>query len=176
MSNRAQQVVFWPGIFKDLETARATCRDCCVRAPSQSAIHLQHRCHAQSIHSIVADYCDIKGKTWLVTADRFTGWVSVFYYSGAASSKELIKAFRDIFTTFGVPQEITKDDGPQFSSHDLALFLEKWGVEHRKSAPYNPHAILRAETAVKSAKHIITSNTKSDGSPIWDRNTPVQDA
>ena len=35
MSNRAQQVVFWPGIFKDLETVRAACRDCCVRAQSQ---------------------------------------------------------------------------------------------------------------------------------------------
>ena len=75
----------------------------------------------------VADYCDIKGKTWLVTRERFTGWVSVFYFAGAASSKELIKVFRDIFTTFGVPQEITTDGGPQFSSHDLVLLLEKWG-------------------------------------------------
>ena len=72
----------------------------------------------------------------------------------------------------------------QFISHDLVSFLEKWGVKHRKSAPYNPHANLRAETAVKSAKRILTLNTKSDGSPNWDsikrallqhRNTPVQD-
>ena len=52
---------------------------------------------------LVADYCGIKCKMWLVTADRFTGWVSVFYFLGAASSKELIKVFRDMFTTFGVP-------------------------------------------------------------------------
>ena len=92
--------------------------------------------------------------------------------------------FRDMFTTFDVPQEVTKDGGPQFISHDLVSFLEKWGVKHRKSAPYNPHANLRAETAVKSAKRIITSNTKSDGSPLLDsikrallqhRNIPVQD-
>ena len=70
----------------------------------------------------------------------------------APSSRELIKIFRDIFTTFCVPQEITMDSGPQFNSHDLVLLLEKWGVKHRKSAPYNPHANLRAETAVKSAK------------------------
>ena len=66
----------------------------------------------------------------------------MFYFAGAGLSKELIKVFKDIFTTFGVPQEITTDGGPQFSSHDLVLFLEKWGVHHKKSAPYNPHANL----------------------------------
>ena len=114
---------------------------------------------------LMADYFDIKGKTWLVTADRFSGWVSVHYFPKEASSKDLMKVFRDVFTTFGVPQEVTTDGGPQFISHDLVSFLEKWGVKHRKSAPYNPHANWRAETAVKSAKRIIVSNKKSDGSP-----------
>ena len=103
-------------------------------------------------HMLVADYFDIKGKTWLVTADRFSGWASVRYFPKEASSKELMKVFRDVFTTFGVPQEVTTDGGPQFISHDLVSFLEKWGVKHRNSAPYNPHANLRAETAVKSVK------------------------
>ena len=76
------------------------------------------------------------------------------------------------------------DGGPQFSSHDLVLLLENWGVKHRKSAPYNPHINLGADTVVKSAKCILTSNTKSDVSPNWDsikrallqhRSTPVQD-
>ena len=79
---------------------------------------------------------------------------------------------------------MSHNGGPQFISHELASFLEKWGVKHRRSSPYNPHANLRAETAVKTAKRILTSNTKSDGSPNWDdikrallqhRNTPLQD-
>ena len=176
MSNRAQQVVFWLGIFKDLETVRATCRDCCIRAPLQPAMPPAPSFNPEyPFHMLVADYCDIKGKTWLVTADRFIGWTSVFYFPGTASSKELIKVFRVTVTTFGVPQEITMDGGPQFTSHDLVLFLEKWGVHHTN---------LRAETAVKSAKRILSSNTKSDGSPNWEsikrsvlqhRNTPVPD-
>ena len=68
---------------------------------------------------LMADYFDIKGKTWLVTADRFSGWVSVHYFPKEASSKELKTVFRDVFTTFGVPQEVTTDGGPQFISHDL---------------------------------------------------------
>ena len=48
---------------------------------------------------IVADYCTIKAKTWLVLADRFTGWVSVFYFPKEATAKQLIIIVREIFTT-----------------------------------------------------------------------------
>ena len=69
-------------------------------------------------HMMVADYCDIKGKMWLVTADRFTGWVSVFYFLGAASSKELIKVFRDMFTTF-----LSRKKSPRTVAHSLSLII-----------------------------------------------------
>ena len=53
---------------------------------------------------------------------------------------------------------------------------------HRVSSAYHPHSNLRAETAVKSGKRLLMDNTRSDGSPDWDRvinalmqyrNTPV---
>ena len=96
-------------------------------------------------HMLVADYFNIKGKMWLVTADRFSGWVSVQYFPKEASSEELKKVFRYVFTTFGVPNEVITDSGPQFISHELVLFLEKWDVKHRKSAPYNPQANLKQQ-------------------------------
>ena len=37
------------------------------------------------------------------------------------------------------------------------------------SSAYHPHSNLRAETAVKSGKRILLDNTKSDGSPNWDK-------
>ena len=72
----------------------------------------------------------------------------------------------------------------RFRSRAFQDFLKSWGVSHRVSSDYNPHSNLRAETAVKSAKRILLDNTKSDGSPIWDkvcravmqhRNTPLND-
>ena len=62
MSNRAQQVVFWPGIFKDLEIVRATCRDCCARAPSQPAMPPAPLTSPEyPFHMLVADYCGKRG-------------------------------------------------------------------------------------------------------------------
>jgi hypothetical protein len=124
---------------------------------------------------IVADYCTIKSRTWLVVADRFTGWVSV---------KELITILREMFSTFGVAEEMASDHGSLFRSAEMEQFLARWGVRHRTSSEYNPHSNLRAETAVKTAKRLLMTSTGSDGSPIWDKvcqailqhsNTPVRE-
>ena len=45
-----------------------------------------------------------------------------------------------------------------------------WGVKnHRVSSAYHSHSNLRVETAVKSGKQLLLDNTKSDGSPDWDK-------
>ena len=120
---------------------------------------------------IVADFCDLKGKSWLVTADRFTGWISVYHFDREATTEKVIKVFKKSFKTFGVAVNLSTDNNA-------------CGVFYRVSSDYNPHSNLRAETAVKSAKRILLDNTKSDGSPIWDkvcravmqhRNTPLND-
>ena len=90
---------------------------------------------------------------------------------------------KEYFSTFGVAEHISSDSGSQFTSQQFQTFLKAWGTDfHKISSSYNPHSNLRAETAVKTAKRLITDNTKSDGSPILDkyyravmqhRNTPL---
>ena len=79
---------------------------------------------------------------------------------------------------------ISTDDGSQFRANEMENFLTRWGVEHRNSSNYNPHSNLRAETGAKTAKRLLMTSTKSDGSPDWDkvsqallrhRNTPIRD-
>jgi len=133
---------------------------------------------------VVADFCDLKGKSWLVIADRFTGWISVYHFDKEATTENVIKIFKKSFSTFGVAVNLSTDNDVRFRSHTFQNFLKTWGVSHRVSSDYNPHSNLRAETAVKSAKRILLDNTKSDGSPIWDkvcravmqhRSTPLND-
>ena len=121
---------------------------------------------------IVADYFDVKGKSWLVIADRFSGWLSLNYYPREASSSDLIKSMKEYFCVFGVAEHFSSDDGPQFRSTAFREFLRTWGVtEHRVSSAYHPHSNLRAETAVKSGKRLLLDNTRSDGSPDMDKVT-----
>ena len=186
MSERTQQVVFWPGIYKDIEKKRAECEACTRNAPSQSPLPPTPVASPEyPFQMIVMDYCNVKGKAWLVIADRFTGWVSVYYFAKEATTQQLIEILRTYFSTFGICVEIATDNGSQYRAKTFTDFFKKWGVErHRISSDYFPHSNLRAETAVKTTKRLLMDNTGSDGRPIWDkicrallqhRNTPDQE-
>ena len=62
---------------------------------------------------------------------------------------------RDMFTTFGISEELTSDGGPEYTSHEVQKFLAKYGVIHRKSSVGNPHANQRAEVGVKTIKRLL---------------------
>ena len=172
MQARARETVFWPNITRDLEEIRARCSECILKVPSQGAIPPKPLASPDyPFQYVVVDYCSIRAKKWLIFADRFTGWVSVFYFEKEATAKGLVKILRELFTTFGVAENLTSDDGSQCRAHDTQEFLARWGIEHRISADYNPHSNLRAESAVKTPRRILMSSTKSDGSPNWDHLT-----
>ena len=86
---------------------------------------------------IAADYFHFGGKYYLVVVDRLSGWIEIVmvkqdsYVSGAAG---LCAALRKLFCTFGVPSEISSDNGPEFKAYETKCFLERWGVRHRTSS------------------------------------------
>ena len=94
--------------------------------------------------------------------DRYSNWPIVFKENGKA--EQLIKRLREVFITFGIPEELTSDGGPQFTADETQRFLESWGVRHRRSSVANPHANSRAEIAVKTVKRMLMANTSPTGS------------
>ena len=170
MNDRARHSVYWPGITTDIENVRRACVYCNRNTPSQPMMPpLPLASPDFPFQYIVADYFDVKGKTWLVIADRFSGWLSVSYFPREASSTDLIKTLKEYFTTFGIAEHFASDAGPQFQSSQFKEFLKSWGIEHRTSSAYFPKSNLRAESAVKSAKRVVLDNSKLDGSPDLDR-------
>ena len=166
----AKHSVYWPGITSDIENMRRACVYCNRNAPTQPMMPpLPLASPDWPFQMVVADYFSIKSKTWLVVADRFSGWLSLFYYPKEASATDLIRNLKDYFTTFGICQEFSSDSGPQFQSSHFQNFLKSWGIKHRTSSSYFPKSNLRAETAVKSAKRIVLDNSKLDGSPDLDK-------
>ena len=171
MLERAKHLVYWPGIVDDLEQTRKRCSICDRNAPSQAMMPpLPLESPEFPFQMIAMDYFEVKGKSWLAIADRFSGWLSLFYFPREASSQELINILKNYFCTYGIPEQVASDDGPQFRSNQFKQFLTSWGVnKHRVSSSYHPHSNLHAETAVKSGKRLLLDNTKTDGSPQWDR-------
>ena len=170
MNDRAKHSVYWSGITSDIENMRRACSYCNRNSPSQAMMPPMPLASPEFPHQmIVGDYFDVKGKTWLVLADRFSGWLSLHYFPREATATDLVRNMKDYFTHFGIAEHFSSDSGPQFQSSLFQNFLRSWGVEHRTSSSYFPKSNLRSETAVKSAKRIVMDNSKLDGSPDWDR-------
>ena len=149
--------------------------------------------HTHALHTlyqfemVVSDYFDLEGSHYLVTADRFTGWIDVRRAKPGtteAGAEGLMAMCKETFMAFGVPVEIANDGGPEYKSKAFEDFLRRWGVRLRMSSAYHAASNGRAEAAVKTTKRALRENTGPDGQLDTDtftrallllRNTPDRD-
>ena len=173
MEQRARAIVYWPGISKDIRETREGCADCNRNAPSQAATPpLPSTPPLSPFEAVFADFFDYRGCHYLVVGDRLSGWVEVLSSTAGtnlAGSAGLVCHLRSFFATFGVPEEISSDGGPEFTAKGTQDFLRLWGVRHRVSSISFPQSNGWAEVAVKTAKRLLLSNTGPTGSLNHDR-------
>ena len=167
MSLLAQSTVFWPGISNDIEKTRKTCSPCIKNAPSQpKSTPFSPIIPTSPFEAVVADYFDLYGNHYLVVADRLSAWTEVYHTptgSNASGSRGLIALLKNFFGTFGVPVELSSDQGREFIADETQDFFLRWGIKHRDSAAYHPQSNGRAELAVKSTKRLLENNIGADG-------------
>ena len=133
------------------------------------------------MQQICSDIAHFNGHIYVVIVDRFTNWASIY---PADRAEGLIRALRYHFITYGAPEELASDGGPEYTSAETRDFLRRWRVAHRLSSAYHPRSNLRAELGVKVVKRLLRENVGSDGSLHTDRlarailtyrNTPSKD-
>lgn len=158
MQARAECSVFWPGITVDIKRIRDRCVDCDVMAPSQPNIPPTPPMTPEyPFQCVCADYFQYRGINYLVVVDRYSNWPIV--ERATNGSRGLISTLRGIFATFGIPDELSSDGGPEFTASATKNFLRDWGIHHRLSSVAFPHSNCRAEVGVKTVKRMISSNT-----------------
>ena len=163
MCARAMDSVYWPDITVDITRVRDQCAHCHRIAKSNpmqppSDITLP----VYPFQMICSDYFTYNSKDYVVIVDRYSHWPMVFRSESGAEG--LVKRLRETFVTFGIPEELTSDGGPQFKAGKTQEFLKAWGVTHRTSSVANPHANCRAELAVKTIKRMLMDNVTASGS------------
>ena len=77
----------------------------------------------------------------------------------STSSQDVIVQLRHLLSDVDVLSELVMDDFPQFLSHKLAKFCERWGVRHLMSSPHYPQSDGHAEAGVKAMKSLIAKTT-----------------
>ena len=99
------------------------------------------------------DLAKLNGKHHLVLADRYSGWPEVKQLAHL-DTHSITKTLEEIFETFGIPERIRSDGGPQFRQ-DFANWCQDLGMVHELTSPYHPEANGHAEQAVGAMKKLL---------------------
>ena len=152
---RARQTVWWPGITSDITTTVAACTSCQIYQPSQQKEPFAADPLPNRVFDVAsADFFSYAGHTYLVYADRLSGWMEIAQLSSTAA-RPTVRTFGSWFSRLGIPTTLRTDNGPPFSSHAFRTFLEQWGVTHAPSSPHYPQSNGHAEAHVKKLKHLL---------------------
>ena len=157
---RARQVVYWPGVDNDVSNVVRSCKQCRTHQQAQQKEPIiQEETPSRVFEAASADFFEYAGRTYLVYADRLSGWPCVIDMSHEATARNLVTALREMFSYTGVPVVLRTDGGPQFTAGLTRRFLSKWGVQHQISSPHYPQANGHAKSAVKAVKRLVKKTT-----------------
>ena len=163
MKALARSHVWWPGLDRDLESLAKSCVACqsVNQAPPVAPLRpwVWPTKPWERIHIDFAG--PFQGKMYLIAVDAHSKWPEVYEMAQTTATKT-ITVLRHLFSTYGLPEQVVSDNGPQFTSEEFATFMKANGIKHVRVAPYHPASNGLAERFVRTFKQAMRTG-KHDG-------------
>ena len=175
---RARDLVFWPGMSKEIRQLVESCETCACHTNKQQpeTLHM-HPVPDRPWAKVGTDLFTINGRDYLVTVDYFSNFYEIDFLADTLS-ETVIGKLKNHFARHGIPDTVISDNEPQFSSEAFRKFAEKWEFDHERISPGNSKANDTAEAAIKDAKKMMKRCRAEKSDPYIGllnvRNTPSE--
>ena len=175
---RARDLIYWPGMSKDIRQHVETCATCAAHStqqPQETIIHGE--APNRPWQKVGSDLFKWEGREYIIVTDYYSNFFEMEQIE-ASTSSAVIKSLKKQFARHGIPTNLVSDNGAQYTSADFKAFTNSWGIEHSTISPGNSQANGAAEAAVKTAKRLM-DRCKASGEDIHlalinHRNTPSE--
>ena len=147
MNSLARLHVWWPNLDRDIATIVRKCDNCqkSRNKPQLAPLHPWDwpRMLWQGV-----------GKMFLIVVDSHPKWFEVEIMPSITSEGTVAK-LRDMFSRYGIQQQLVSDNGSQFTSEEFCKFMKANGIKHTLVAPYHPRSNGQAERFVQTFKQFF---------------------
>ena len=175
---RAREVLYWPGMNRDIENCIAQCHVCNSQPREQTKEPMIcHEIPTRPWEKIAVDLFQLNGRDYMVTVDYYSNFFEVDSLT-TKTAVEVIRKLKAHLARHGIPDQVISDNGQPFASANFNEFASTYGFEHVTSSPLYAQSNEKAENAVKTAESFLEKATKSKRDPYlslldW-RNTPTE--
>jgi hypothetical protein len=162
---RCRDSVWWPKVDADVEEFVRRCGACVtaekafkpLRAPwkvTELPSGPWRQIQVDIVGELSASEMPHSHRFLIVIHDLYSKWPEIVATS-TITTAACIEALQSLFVRWGLPDEVTTDNGPQFTSAEFEDFLTAAGVRHRKT----PRYCLRTE---ESSASTASSSRRSE--------------
>ena len=127
---RARDLVFWPGMSKEIRQLVESCETCTRHANKQQpeTVHM-HPVPDRPWAEVGTDLSTISVMDYLVTVDYFS-ILYEFDFLADTLSETVIGKLKNHFAKHGIPVTVISDTGPQFSFQAFRKFADSGRLRH----------------------------------------------
>ena len=108
----ARSLYFWPKMVDHIKLMVSRCERCLENSPAQRKEPLMQTVATRPMEQVSIDLAQYGGKTYLVLADRYSGWVLVEKYAKSPDQMAVCNTLNNWFLDFGRPLVIRSDCRP----------------------------------------------------------------
>ncbi|UYV65223.1 hypothetical protein LAZ67_3003638 [Cordylochernes scorpioides] len=113
----------------------------------------------QRIH---IDFANKENINSLIVVDSHSKWIEAIPMR-ETTTRKTIEQLRRLFSSYGLPEELVSDNGPQYTGSEMKSFLEGNGVKQTLIPAYHPQNTLsKVLLAYRSTPHVTTVKTPSE--------------
>ncbi|KAL3999164.1 tetraspanin-4 [Sarotherodon galilaeus] len=175
MKALAHSYLWCPGCDSDIQELVQSCSVCQTVQKSPPAAPLHPWKWPERVwQPIHFDFAQKDKQYFLVVTESHSKWLEVFSMS-SITSHNTIEVLRRLFASYGLPEELVSDDGPQLVSKQFNQFLELNGIRCTAVPAYHPAsngAVLRSNVLEADGKATLPLSHRLADFLIMYRSTP----
>ncbi|XP_037528497.1 uncharacterized protein K02A2.6-like [Rhipicephalus sanguineus] len=168
---KARECVWWPGISADITALVSKCERCTSMRANPAEPLIPTTLPGTPWEVLGMDLCHCNGQTFLVVVDYYSRYPEVVTLrrTTAGVIREILKS---LFARHGIPRIVRSDNGPPFSSHEMAAFARSYGFQLITSSPHYPQSNGEVERMVQIVKNLFSKATDPYLALLDYRDTP----